>query len=100
MKKLNKKEYYNVEWKRFPIEDKILFIMEMLCYFFTIGTLILIILSISNGFFRSTLVLSVATIGLYGCGRNARSSRDFYMNKFKLKINKRIENSKEILTIN
>lgn len=96
--KINKN--YNVKWEDMPNQDKVLLTIEFLCYFVIIITFVLIVIAINKDFYRSAFVLFLSILGLYACGRSAKSSREYYLNKLNLhfKINKKLESSK-IITI-
>lgn len=70
-----------MNFKKMSIEDKILLIMEYVCYLLTVGTLIAVIFAASKDFIIGVGILLFSAAGFIGCGLNARVSRDTYINK-------------------
>jgi hypothetical protein len=97
---VNKKGNYIVSWKKMPIEDKILLVMEKLCYFLTAGALLALIFVINRGSIIAIGLLIIGMIGLTACGLSARSSRELFINvpKFNFKLNNKRVN--KVLKLN
>jgi hypothetical protein len=90
-----KKRIINAKWKEISIGDKILLLMEFACYLFVIGTIGAIIFAISKGFILIAGILVLSAVGLFSCGRSARSTRDSRMKVWQLNFkmnNKKINN--------
>lgn len=81
------KENYTVNWKAMPIEDKVLLCMEYACYLLMLGTLAIVIFAIVKGVMLNAVILFFAAIGLIRCGLSARSTRDSFLEKWKVNFN-------------
>lgn len=78
------KEGHIGNWKKMSMEDKILLVMEGICYLLTIGTLIAVVFVIDKGFIGGVGILLFSAVGLASCGLNARASRDSYIAGWRL----------------
>lgn len=78
------KENYTVNWKEMPIEDKVLLCMEYVCYLLMLGTLAIVIFAIVKGVMLNAVILFGAAMGLIWCGLSARSTRESYLEKWKI----------------
>ncbi len=87
-------------WKNMLVEDKILFVMEVICFVLTAGTIGALIFVLKEGTFLGVILLIVSILAFIKCGLSARSSRDTFIMKFRLepKLNTRKEN--KILKLN
>jgi hypothetical protein len=88
---MNKKNKSFINWKMMPIEDKVLFIMEGLCYLLVLCTLGATVYALSKNATIGAIILIVSAWGLMACGLSARGSREFYLNKKRrtIKLNNR-----------
>ncbi|HHX16807.1 MAG TPA: hypothetical protein GX725_02745 [Mollicutes bacterium] len=75
-----KKSFVN-NWNNMSLEDKILLVMELGCYFLTLCTLIVFFFAIKKGFGEGIIALILSMVGFMACGLNARSSRDSYVSE-------------------
>jgi hypothetical protein len=81
---MNTKENYTVNWRKMPIEDKVLLCMEYTCYLLMIGTLAIVIFAIVRGVMLNAVILFFAGIGLIACGLSARSTREAFLERWKI----------------
>lgn len=76
MDELTKRKDENTSrWKNMEAEDKILLIMECICYFLTVCTLVVCAFAFNKGFDSGVLVLIFSAMAFIACGLSARSSR-------------------------
>lgn len=62
-------------WKSMFIEDKILLIMEIICYLFAIASLVTFIVAYLRRFTDGIIFMFLGMIGFIACGLTARSTR-------------------------
>jgi hypothetical protein len=87
-------------WKNMPIEDKILLVMEVICFILTAGTLGALVFAITKGFILGIIILVLSIFGFIGCGLSARSSRDTFIREFRLESKFNIKKISKLLKWN
>ena len=87
-------------WKMMSVEDKILLVMEFICYFLILCTSIAIIFTVKKGFNEGTVALIFSIAGFAGCALNARSSRDIYISEWEFEPKTNAKRVKKSLKLN